>query len=83
MFITPLKMMRTYNHFSIFFHEPGVFLEHTCAANDKKKKKEKNITVLKIKLWNVRTEQYYMNEQNQIDVIQILRYFICSGSDES
>lgn len=39
MFITPLKMMRTYNHFSIFFHEPGVFLEHNCATSDKKKKK--------------------------------------------
>lgn len=38
MFITPLKMMRTYNHFSIFFHEPGVFLEHNCATSDKKKK---------------------------------------------
>lgn len=71
-------MMRTCNHFSILFHEPGVFLEEqNCAASD-----EKNI-VLRIKLWNVRTEQYYMNEQSQIDVIQILRYFICSGSDES
>ena len=79
MFITPLKMMRTYNHFSIFFHEPGVFLEHNCATSDKKK----NITFLKIKLWNARKEQYYINEQNQIDVIQILRYFICSVSDES
>lgn len=39
MFITPLKrkMMRTHNHFFIFFHEPGVFLEeHNCAASDKK-----------------------------------------------
>lgn len=40
MFITPLKrkMMHTHNHFSIFSHESGVFLEdHNCAASDKKK----------------------------------------------